>query len=575
MLPLKFLRDDKRLRIQHKLAGGFCLMLAMGTASYANMVHVMRASLERNKRVNSLVSDSVSLAKDIATTSHDTSSYTSAYLYSGKETYREFKWQADEDVKLSFQQIDATLRLLPGRRNIMIDLETARTQRMQICDVLEDDSIHWKDLGEDRRAQDLFETRSQPAQYRMEIDVNNLIDALNDYRRDSEEAETRATHHLILLGWIVQWGILFTSFLIALAIARATHKDIDNLLQTQKSLNATEDRLQTIVTGAPVVLFALDRDGVFTLSEGSGLNAIGRARGESIGHSLFERYRDNLPFLNQFQRALAGERFLELCQIGAVTFEVWYAPQTDLDGQIVGVLGVGTDVTARINAQAQVEALVQNLTDSNQELALAYDATIHGWSAALDLRDKETEGHSRRVTEMTIRIAQALGIDQEQIEHIRRGALLHDIGKMGIPDAILLKPDPLTEEEWEIMRRHPQYAYNFLSAIDFLRPALEIPLCHHERWDGAGYPRGLKGEEIPLSARIFMVVDVWDALSSDRPYRAAWPPERVKAHIQSLAGSHFDLCAVEVFLTVLAQDESSLVSAMLSSHTASDYLQAA
>ena len=192
--------------------------------------------------------------------------------------------------------------------------------------------------------------------------------------------------------------------------------------------------------------------------------------------------------------------------------------------------------------------LFEGLQRSNIDLTLAYDTTIEGWSRAMDLRDKETEGHTRRVTEMTLRIAHELGIKEEEIVHIRRGALLHDMGKMGIPDSILLKPGPLTDEEWIIMKRHPVYAYEMLHQIEYLRPALDIPYCHHEKRDGTGYPRGLKAEEIPLAARIFAVVDVWDALCSDRPYRPAWPKEKVREHIRSLSGTHFDSNVVEVFL---------------------------
>ncbi len=192
--------------------------------------------------------------------------------------------------------------------------------------------------------------------------------------------------------------------------------------------------------------------------------------------------------------------------------------------------------------------LFENLERSNSELSQAYDATIEGWSRALDLRDKETEGHTRRVTEMTINLAQAFGLPEEEMLHIRRGALLHDIGKMGVPDHILLKPGALTDEEWARMRRHPQNAYDLLKPIVFLAPALDIPYCHHEKWDGTGYPRGLKGEEIPLVARLFAVVDVWDALLSDRPYRKAWTKEKTLEHIKSLSGTHFEPKAVESFL---------------------------
>ncbi len=166
--------------------------------------------------------------------------------------------------------------------------------------------------------------------------------------------------------------------------------------------------------------------------------------------------------------------------------------------------------------------LYQGMQQSNQELSIAYEATIEGWSRALDLRDKETEGHTLRVTDLTLQMARKMGVDAEEVVHIRRGALLHDIGKMGVPDRILLKPDVLNDDEWEIMRKHPIFAYEMLSAVEFLRPSLDIPYCHHEKWDGTGYPRKLKEEEIPLVARIFAVADVWDALISDRPYRPAW-----------------------------------------------------
>ena len=185
------------------------------------------------------------------------------------------------------------------------------------------------------------------------------------------------------------------------------------------------------------------------------------------------------------------------------------------------------------------------------ELAKAYDATIEGWSRALDLRDKETEGHTQRVTEMTMRLARQFDIAEEQLVHIRRGALLHDIGKMGIPDAILFKPDKLDDAEWKIMRSHPQYAFDLLSPIDYLQPALEIPYCHHEKWDGTGYPRGLSGEAIPITARLFAIVDVWDALTSDRPYRAAWSREQALAEIQAQVGKQFDPRVVLTFLRLV------------------------
>lgn len=191
--------------------------------------------------------------------------------------------------------------------------------------------------------------------------------------------------------------------------------------------------------------------------------------------------------------------------------------------------------------------LFNDLQRSNKELVHSYDATITGWSAAMDMRDRETEGHTQRVTEMTVRLAERMGFSQQDLVHVRRGALLHDIGKMGVPDSILLKPGKLTEEEWVVMRMHPVYAYEFLKPIPYLGPALDIPYCHHEKWDGTGYPRGLQGEGIPLSARIFAIVDIYDALTSDRPYRAAWTKEKTLEYILSLKGSHLDPQVVDMF----------------------------
>ncbi len=201
--------------------------------------------------------------------------------------------------------------------------------------------------------------------------------------------------------------------------------------------------------------------------------------------------------------------------------------------------------------------LLGQLQRSNAELMQAYDATIEGWSRALDLRDRETEGHSQRVTIMTTDLAQALGINAADLIHIRRGALLHDIGKMGVPDSILLKAGPLDPVELASMRRHPELAFEMLSPIAFLKPALDIPYCHHERWDGTGYPRGLKGEQIPLAARLFAVVDAWDALCSDRPYRLAWREEDVRRHIRQEAGHQFDPQVVAAFLAYLDTRSSS------------------
>ncbi|HWR57762.1 MAG TPA: HD domain-containing phosphohydrolase, partial [Thermodesulfovibrionales bacterium] len=190
--------------------------------------------------------------------------------------------------------------------------------------------------------------------------------------------------------------------------------------------------------------------------------------------------------------------------------------------------------------------MLDDVNEAYKELTLAYEKTIEGWSRALDYRDKETEGHSQRVTELTIQIAREMGMGEEELLHVRRGALLHDIGKMGIPDAILHKKGRLTEEEMVIIRNHPKFAYDMLKEIDYLQAALEIPFCHHEKWDGTGYPRGLKGEEIPIAARIFAIVDVWDAMTHDRPYRKAIPCEEVIPHLTNQSGQYFDPNVVDV-----------------------------
>jgi len=207
------------------------------------------------------------------------------------------------------------------------------------------------------------------------------------------------------------------------------------------------------------------------------------------------------------------------------------------------------DITERKRAEQAIQIAHQNLQE-------AYDRTIEGWVRALDLRDRETEGHTQRVTEMTVKVALAFGLPESEIIHVKRGALLHDIGKIAVPDEITKKTGPLNEREWKIMRKHPEYAYELLSPIAYLEPALAIPYCHHERWDGSGYPRGLKGEEIPLTARLFAIIDVWDALTSHRPYHTPDSPEDTIAFLKQEAGRLFDPHLVDLFLQVLMQDKN-------------------
>jgi HD-GYP domain-containing protein (c-di-GMP phosphodiesterase class II) len=249
-------------------------------------------------------------------------------------------------------------------------------------------------------------------------------------------------------------------------------------------------------------------------------------------------------------------------------FVTYYAIPLVAKGQAMGVLEIfhrtsmNTDRDWRnfmdtLAGQAAIAidnaVLFKNLQWSNAELTLAYEKTIEGWSRALDLRDKETEYHTRRVTEMTMQLAQLMGIPEPDLIHIRRGAVLHDIGKVSISDNILLKPGPLSEDEWKIMRRHPLIAVELLAPIAYLAPALAIPRSHHERWEGGGYPEGIAGEQIPLAARIFALADVYDALTSDRPYRRAWSQTESLDFIRAQTGKQFDPNIVPVFINMITQ----------------------
>jgi len=250
-------------------------------------------------------------------------------------------------------------------------------------------------------------------------------------------------------------------------------------------------------------------------------------------------------------------------QVPAEGFVAYHAVPLMAKGRVVGVLELfhrrvfveyqeWLSFLEALAAQAaiaiDVTAMFANLERTNVDLARAYDTTIEGWSRALDLRDRETVGHSERVTRLTLRMARAMNLPDAELVHVRRGALLHDIGKMGIQDHILLKPGPLTPEERDLMRRHPVIAYDLLAPIAYLSQALDIPYCHHERWDGTGYPRGLKGTQIPLVARIFALADVWDAIRSDRPYRAALSRDDALAYIRAQSGKHFDPEIAALFL---------------------------
>jgi putative nucleotidyltransferase with HDIG domain len=280
------------------------------------------------------------------------------------------------------------------------------------------------------------------------------------------------------------------------------------------------------------------------------------------GRAAMERELVQIPNLKD-----DPDNFLLTTLLAGEGFVCYYGVPLITKGQVKGVLEIFHRTALEPDAEwfdflnalaGQTTIAIENATlfdglqRSNSELALAYDSTIEGWSRALDLRDSETEWHTLRVTEMSIKLARAFGLNDADLIQVRWGALLHDIGKMGVPDSILHKPGPLTDDEWVIMKKHPALAHDLLAPIRYLRLALDIPYSHHEKWDGSGYPNGTQGNQIPLIARIFAVADVWDALTSDRPYRLAWSEERAREYIQASSGTHFDPQVVELFMQILA-----------------------
>jgi len=335
---------------------------------------------------------------------------------------------------------------------------------------------------------------------------------------------------------------------------------IGSSLDLRTTLNILLDKVmaQLNVDAADVLL--LDTDTLYlNFSAGLGFrtsaiqNTHVRLGKGHVGQVAFERKTLIVPDLSEtLTHALDGEEFRSYVAMPLVAH-----------GKIQGVIEIfqrslfnpspeWLNFLELISGQAAIaidnSTLFDSLQRSNMELILSYDATLEGWGRALEFRDAITKGHTERVTEMTMQLARLMGVNTNDLVHIRRGALLHDVGKIHLPDSILLKPGRLTQEEQLIMQRHPVYAHDLLSPIPFLRPALDIPYCHHEKWDGSGYPRGLKADYIPYQARIFSVIDVADALLSNRPYREAWSQEKTHDYIKSQKGIYFAPDVVEAFL---------------------------
>jgi HD-GYP domain-containing protein (c-di-GMP phosphodiesterase class II) len=348
-------------------------------------------------------------------------------------------------------------------------------------------------------------------------------------------------------------------------------REIDLAISSSLDLRLTlrtvlEQLIKQLGVDAADVLLAKPGSGQFEYFTSQGFRTPGikatkiRLGEEVVGKAALEREIIQVKNINH-----SDEKFMRQNLVADEGFVTYFAVPLIAKGEVKGILEIFhrsllnpspewlnfLDSLSWQTAIAIDSALLfEDLQRSNTNLLMSYDKTIEGWSRALDLRDKETEGHTERVTKATIELAKTMGIPDEQIIHIWRGSMLHDIGKLGVPDNILLKPGKLTEEEWALMRRHPQFAYEMLKPINYLHDALNIPYYHHEKWDGSGYPHGLKGETIPLEARIFAVVDVWDALSNDRPYRPAWPREKVIEYIKDQNEKHFDPQVVAKFLAL-------------------------
>ena len=327
-------------------------------------------------------------------------------------------------------------------------------------------------------------------------------------------------------------------------------------IRIQNALTESEEHFRLLAENASDMIARITTDGeMFYISPACKI-ILGRAPEELRGMKVFDliHHEDRAIVQALFNRKPSDTTY-------TVTFRashkdgtfVWLetSARAILDPntkEAVEVQSASRDITERKRAEEALQL-------AHKQLSEAYERTIEGWVHALDLRDRETEGHTKRVTEITLKVAKQLGYTEEELLQIHRGALLHDMGKIAIPDEILQKPGPLKDAEWEKMRRHPSYAYEMLSRIEYLRPALDIPFYHHERWNGSGYPHGLSGKDIPLAARLFAIVDVWDALRSDRPYRKQLPREQVIEYLRENSGQLFDPELVDVFLNFVGTNQ--------------------
>jgi len=353
-----------------------------------------------------------------------------------------------------------------------------------------------------------------------------------------------------------------------LSLVYRLSQTFNSTLDLDRVLNIVIDEVIETLHAERGFVMLKDADGNLTFQVARGIDQQSIEQpGFEISRSVVEHVKnDGLPFLTV--DAQKDQRFNMQQSIVALGLHSILCVPLRTKGKIIGIIYVDNrlhigafdkpdlELLSSLASSAAVAienaALYEGLEQSKIQIETAYDTTLEGWAKALELRDQVTEGHTRRVTEMTVKLAKMIGINGDELPNIRRGSVLHDIGKMAIPDSILLKPGPLTDDEFEIMKKHPLYAYEMLYPIEFLRPALDIPYYHHERWDGKGYPSQLKEVQIPISARIFAVVDVWDALHSNRPYRQEWPKQQIIDYLLEHTGSHFDPYVLDIFIKFLS-----------------------